>query len=736
MRRFLIGVSTIALALGATPVLAQSEPDTSGPEVDESTIIVTAQRREQTLREVPIAVSVFGGDFLEKSRSETVTDLVAFTPGVSGTSVAQTTPRIAVRGISTEDFGVGSDPALGVYIDDVYLGRGVSSVADLFDVRQVEIVKGPQGTLFGRNTTAGAISITTSKPTSETEASAELSYGRFDEVVGRAVMNLPLGEDFAFRVAGSSRSRDGFARNTQGGQIGAIDSQAVRASLGYTGLDTTVLASFEYRNTRNEPGPYINPVLVGTDPYGSVSSNLIDNQSDGPRDNIDSYRASLRIEHEFAGGVRLTSITAYNGFDNSYFEDTDASPLSLLEFGTQGSQDSYSQELRLTGEFGRLDWSFGAIAARDIARSNQFARFSEEDFCSILFSSSCAGAVGAPGNRQVIERSDAISRNTSYGFFGDFTFKATDRLDLIAGLRFSRDEKNFSVRLPRNTNLLGAVIIVPPSDAVLAGLGSLQPDGTLRQTYRDSGWQPRFAINYELTDDLSTYASVTRGYKAGGFNQLNPGPAFRPEGVWNYELGVKGDLLQRRLTFDLAAFHFNYSNLQALVDFAGSLVTRNAGTATGEGIEGSLTIRPLEGVTVSAGAAWQDIRYGQFIAGPGQDFTGNRLVRAPEFTANLVADVDTAVSDKLRLLARGEFSYQSSQFFRPSNDPFTRQSGYALVNASLGLGVGDHLSLRAFISNLFDARYLVDASITVPDLLLYTQRGEPRVFGVETSVRF
>ncbi|MBL0965276.1 MAG: TonB-dependent receptor [Blastomonas sp.] len=736
MKRTLMAGSTLAAVLAAAPAHAQQEQPEPDTFVEENTIIVTAQRREQSLSEVPLAVSVFSGTFLEKSRTETVADLVAFSPGVSGTSVAQTTPRIAVRGISTEDFGVGSDPALGIYIDDVYLGRGVSSVADLFDVRQVEIVKGPQGTLFGRNTTAGAISITTAKPVSTFEGSGEIAYGRFDEVVARGVVNLPIIEDVALRVAGSSRTRDGFVRNTQSGRIGAIDSQAIRASLGYDGATTTMLASFEYRNTRNEPGPYINPVLVGTDPFGPISSNLVCGLLLAPHDFIDSYRATLRIEHEFAGGTTLTAITAYNGFDNSYLEDTDASPFSLLEFGTKGVQDSYSQELRLTGEAGRLTWAFGAIAARDVARSTQFAQFSEEDFCAILFASDCTTAIGAQGDPLVTERSEARSRNTSFGVFGDFTFKATERLDLIAGLRFSHDRKNFTVRLPRNDNLLGPVIIVPPSDEELAALGTVSPDGTLRQTYRDSGWQPRFALNYRVSDVISAYASVTRGYKAGGFNQLNPGPAFRPEAVWSYEIGVKGDLPDQRITFDLAAYRFDYSDLQALVDFAGSVVTRNAGTATGEGIEGSVIWRPSNGLTLSAGAAWQDIRYGRFVAGPGQDFSGNRLVRSPEFTANFIADVDTPIFADLRLLARGEFSYQSSQFFRPSNDRFTRQEGFALLGGSFGVGIGDDWEVRAFASNLLGERYMVDAAITVPDLLLYTQRGEPRIIGVQTLLRF
>jgi iron complex outermembrane recepter protein len=735
MRQTTASLMALTTALLTTPVAAQEADEQEATGLTD--IVVTAQRREQTLQDVPISVSVFDDEFVERSRVATVTDLVAFTPGVTGTSVSQTTPRIVVRGISTEDFGVGSDPALGIYIDDVYLGRGVSSVSDLFDVARVEVVKGPQGTLFGRNTTAGAISITTARPDPNgISGNVEASYGRFDQFDVRGAVNLPLGGDWAVRFAGSSRVRDGYVANTLGGRIGAIDSQAVRATLGYSGSATTATLSFEYRDSDNQPGPYINPVLVGTDPFGPISSNLVDGTADVARDDIDSYRATLRIAHELSDSLTLTSITAYNGFDNRYLEDTDASPLSLLEFGTVGSQDSYSQELRLNGQTGRLDWFLGASIARDIARSNQFAQYSEEDFCAILFSADCTTAIGAPGSLRVIERSDAVSRNTSFGIYGDVTFAATDRLDLIAGLRFSRDRKNFRLLLPVNGNLLGANIIVPPSTAELAALGTLDPDGTLRQTYRDSNWQPRVALNYELTYDIAAYASVTRGYKAGGFNQLSPSLAFAPEGIWSYEIGVKGELLDRRLRFDLSAYHFDYSDLQVLVNFAGSVITRNAATADGNGVELSFNALPIEGLTLSGGVAWQDVNYGTFVPNPDEDFSGNRLVRAPRFSGSLIADLDTPLSGNTRILGRAEYSYRSSQFFRPSNEPFVRQGGYSLVNISAGLGFGENLSVRGYVANLFNARYLIDASTTVPGFLLYTQRGEPRTYGLQASLRF
>jgi iron complex outermembrane recepter protein len=731
MKKGATSVIAIAIAGLSMPVAAQ---EASPPQEERATqlddIVVTAQRREQTLQDVPISVSVFDENFVERSRVATVSDLVAFTPGVTGTTVSQTTPRIVVR-------GVGSDPALGIYVDDVYLGRGVSSVSDLFDVARVEIVKGPQGTLFGRNTTAGAISITTNRPSDQLEGMIEASYGRFNQFDVRGALNLPLGNEWAFRVAGSSRTRDGFVRNTAGGRIGAIDSQALRATLGYDGSVTRATLSFEYRNSDNQPGPYINPVLVGTDPFGPITSNLVDGTADVARDDIDSYRGTLRISHDLSDDITLTSITAYNGFDNRYLEDTDASPLSLLEFGTVGSQDSYSQELRLNGESGRLTWFIGASAARDIARSNQFIQYSEEDLCLAFTGTNCTASIGGPGNPRVFERSIGVSRNTSLGIYGDATFAVTERFDITAGLRFSSDRKDFRLRFDNQLNALGFSFLPILNPTSLAALGSIDADGTLRQTYRDSNWQPRVALNYHITDDVSAYASITRGYKAGGFNQLSPSLAFNPEGIWSYEVGLKGELFDRRLRFDISAYHFDYSDLQVLVNFAGSVITRNAATADGNGVELNFTALPVAGLTISGGLAWQDVNYGAFVPNPGEDFSGNRLVRAPRFSGSLIADLDTPIAGTTRLLGRVEYSYRSSQFFRPSNEAFVRQSSFSLVNASAGLGFGENLSVRGYVSNLFNKRYLIDASVTDRTSgLLYTQRGEPRTFGVQASLRF
>lgn len=720
------------------PAWAQSPnaDQAPAPQAGLEEIVVTAQKREQTLRDVPVSVSVIDDQFLERNRSATIADLVAFTPGVSGTTVAGTTPRIVVRGIGTEDFGVGSDPALGVYVDDVYLGRGVSSIADLFDTARVEVVRGPQGTLFGRNTTAGAISISTRRPSDTRDGYIDVTGGELGAASAKGAFNLPLNDTWGLRFAGSYRQRDGFVDNTLGGDIGAIDSAAGRVTLGFDGATWTGHLSWERRDTRNQPGPYLNPILVGGDEYGPITSDLISGTAIAPRDDIESDRVTLRISRELGSGATLTAITGYSRFENAYLEDTDASPLNLLQFGTSGYQESWSQEVRLNGSSGAFDWFVGVSAASDDARSTQFARFGEEDWCGILFAADCSSAIGVPGASSVQESSIAASDNRAYGLYGDVTWNVTDRLDLIGGVRVSRDEKDFSVRYDVGANALGPIILVPPPAVTLAQFGRLGADGTLSQSLESTEVQPRLALNYELTDRISSYASITRGYKSGGFNQIQPGPAFLPESITSYEVGLKGDSFDRKLRFDAAVYYYDYQDLQVLINTGGSVVTRNAAAAEGYGLELGFTALPVEWLTVSGGMTLQRAEYGSFQPSPSDDFSGNTLVRSPDFTANLVFDVDQPIGSNLAFVGRLETSYRSSQYFRPVNDSFSEQGGFALVNVSAGLRVGERFEVRAFAQNLLDEEYLVDAQEAVPGLLSYTQRAEPRHLGLQLIARF
>ena len=734
------GFSLMAMvaALSCQAVAQQTDDDEEFEEefytaVDE--IVVSAQRREQTLQEVPLAVSVFDSEFVERSQVATASDLVAFAPGVDGTTVAATTPRINIRGISTEDFGVGSDPALGFYVDDVYLGRGISSINDIFDVQRIEIAKGPQGSLFGRNTTAGAISVITARPViGERGASAAIAYGNEGYTRVRGVLNIPTSDTSALRLAVSHRQRGGYIDNTLGGEVKDEETTAVRGSFLYDGDTTRAFLSGEFRATDNGAQGYINPILVGTDPFGPITSDL----GSGGRDEIDSYRLVANLQKDI-GELTVTSITSYVGFgDQNYLEDTDASPLKLLHFGTDGEEDTFTQELRLSGDTGRVDWFVGASAAWTDAASTQFALYDEEDWCLILAEASCTDAFGLAGTNEVREASVASGDYQNYSVFGDAIVSLTDRLNATIGLRYSYNEKEFSVRFPANENLLGPVILVPPTTAELDALGAPDADGTLTRTDDWSALQPRFVLDYAFADDLNAYASITNGFKSGGFNQLALGPGFDEETIWSYELGLKGSAADGRIRFDVAAFYYEYDDLQVLVEVDGlpAPVTDNAATAIGKGIEAQVDARLIETFTLSAGVSVQDAEYDDFLAPGGADLSGNDLVRTPDFSASVVGDFRQPVGTN-EVFARAEYSYRDSVFFTPDNTAFASQDGYSLLNLSAGVAFDEgRWTVSGFGTNVLGEEYLIDASTVVPGLLQYTQRGEPSFYGAEVRLAF
>ena len=735
------GFSLVALATALSTQAAAQDTDADDEAFEEEfygavdEIVVSAQRRDQTLQEVPLAVSVFGDEFVERSQVATARDLVAFAPGVDGTTVAATTPRINIRGISTEDFGVGSDPALGFYVDDVYLGRGVSSINDIFDVERIEIAKGPQGSLFGRNTTAGAISVITRRPViGEHGASAAVAFGNEGYKRVRGTLNVPVSDDAALRLAVSHRQRDGYIDNTLGGDVKDEETTALRASYLYDGAQTRAFLSGEFRATGNGAQGYVSPVLVGTDPFGPVTSDL----GSGGRDNIDSYRLVANIERDL-GAVTLTSITSYVGFgDQNYLEDTDASPLKLLHFGTEGEEDTFSQEFRLSGDTGRVDWFVGASAAWTDAASTQFALYDEEDWCLILAEASCTDAFGAGGSPEVRESSVASGEYENYAIFGDAIVALTDRLNATVGLRYSYNEKEFSVRFPTNENLLGPVILVPPSAADLQALGTPDADGTLTRTDDWSALQPRFVLDYAITGDLNGYASITNGFKSGGFNQLALGPGFDEETIWSYEVGLKGSAADGRVRFDLAAFYYEYDDLQVLVEVDGlpAPVTDNAATAIGKGVEAQVDARITEAFTLSGGVSVQEAEYDEFTAPGGTDLSGNALVRTPDFSASVIGDFRQPIGTR-EVFARAEYSYRDDVFFTPDNTAFASQDGYSLLNLSAGVSFDEgRWTISAFGTNVTGEEFLIDASTVVPGLLQYTQRGEPSFYGGEVRLAF
>ncbi len=705
------GASFLLLALAAigAPAAAQSDQDE---------IVVTAQKREQALRDVPMAVTPFNADELARLGAVTPDDLVAFSPGLSGASVSATTPRITVRGVSTEDFGVGSDPALGIYVDEVYQGRNVGALSDLLDVSRVEVIRGPQGSLFGRNTTAGAVSITTNRPSQDFEARLEAEAEDYDGRIVRGVINGAFAPRLSGRAALAYRARDGWLDNQAGGDFFDIETLSGRLGLRLETDTFDGAFTIEGQSVDNGPQGYRSPIFGPADAFGAPISDL----GEGGYDRIDKLQATLRLEFAL-GGLDLVSITSARESDNQYLEDTDAGPFKLLHFGTDGEDRAFSQDVRLAGAGDRFSWFIGAGYYFNDARSTQFALASEEDFCLVLFGLDCATAIGSAGDTNLIERSIGQTETTSYSLFGDVEWRTTDRLTMTAGLRYARDEKDFSVDIPGGANVLGTLFITPTA-------------GRVDQSESWDALQPRLAITYALTDRINLYASAARGYKSGGFNQINPGPAFDPESMWSYELGLKGDVADGRMQFEVAAFQFDYSDLQVLVNEGANVVTRNAGAATGQGVEASLRLLPMEGLTLGLNVSLLDATYDRFVASMSQDYSGARLNRAPRTAASFVVDYTRPVGADAELALRAQYGWRSKTFFRPDNSDFASQDAYGLLDLSAGLTWRDRYSFTLFADNVLDEDYLVDAQIAAPGLLEYTQRGAPRIVGARFSAAF
>lgn len=735
---FLTGAGALAVLLAPlTPALAVQPADDDGAQRSENAdiITVTAQRREQSARDVPIALSVFGAETLNRVGVNDVSDLAALTPGFSGFTVSNAQPLLTVRGVGSNDFSVGNDPALGVYVDDVYIGRSAGAVTSLFDVERVEILKGPQGTLFGRNTTAGALSIVRNRPGDEAEAYVSAAYGELETSEFQAAVNLPLGENgWAMRAAGIYRAAGEYLTNlVTGDDLGAAETFAGRVALRRQGAFSDIQLDVDYQNDDSDSAVYRS--LTFPAPSGAplrddeVLTDLADNRADR-----DVVAVTLRGAFDI-GNFALKSVSAFRSYEIDYREDTDGSPLTLVHFGTAEESKAYSQEFRFNSPADdRLVWFVGASLFYEDIDARTSVDYAEEDLCFLLAGAPCAPVLGVPGfaGSDVREINQASAEYLNLAVFGDMTWSATDRLNLTVGLRYSYDDKSATIFNP-----LPDGAVVAPAALGTPALFLAPTGGEIELTDDFSEFQPRFAVDYRAADNLLVYASATRGYKSGGFNILVPqAGAFDPETIWSYEAGLKGAVLNNALTFDLAGFYYEYDNLQVQVVQAVT-VTANAASSTGRGVEASITARPVDGLSVIAGLALLDAEYDAFVFSPTQDFSGNALPRAPDVTANVSLAYTLPVTPDSNLDLRLDWSYASEQFLLAANQPESRQGAFHLLNGEITYDFAQgRYALSVFGRNLTDEVYINQAQV-IDDLgVAVNQVARPRTVGARLQFRY
>ena len=808
LRRALFG-GCMVLGTGGT-AWAQSTPQGEQDATNLDTIVVTAQSRQQELQDVPIALQVVDQQLLDDVAADNLGDIDAFVPGLVVDAAQPTQPSFRLRGVETSNFGIGTDPAVGVFVDGVYGGRGGGVLQPFVDVERIEVLKGPQGTLFGRNTAAGAISLVTRRPQNETEARLRLRLGNYGKQYADAMWNLPTGDNSALRFNALFNHSDGwFQDGATGKDLGGENVWATRAAWQVgLGENTTALVSWDHesldQNGRVTTGivplpayPQRPPVPVDPDDY--LDPRDIPTYSDATNAEWRTFDGvTLIVDHALTWG-HLTSTTSWRQYDalNQTEEDgTNRADLYIDSVNTE-SNETFYQEFKFAGSNARLDWVAGAsffkedadqtsevntntAAVDNIVRNLGVAyELGVPDGSLYNFTSMLAQMNGIPislvGDRWNERFTNTLS-TTAYAAFGDVIWRATDKLNLTFGLRYTRDEKDFTwLNTPRNAPELEAKLDLLESlgffDA-LAQMGipitrelltfdmafidppAMVNKGVLVRDKRSwSDFSPRFVIDYHFNDKAMVFGSLAKGYKAGGFNALQIGPAFENEDVWNAEVGIKQSF--GRFSYNASLFHYRYDNRQSIrlidpdpnnpVDIPRFVF--DTGDLEATGIDFDMRWKVTDAFTLDAQAEWIDSKYKDYVTPEGVDLDGEPTGE-PRFTASVGAAYRMSLGDSgdLRLSAR--HAYRGRTRCNAGSD----LQGDCGVNALLDIGeprertdvrVGwtspqGTWSWAVYGNNIFDNQYVKGLNTygRGPLGVVGATISEPRTYGMEVAVKF
>jgi iron complex outermembrane recepter protein len=747
MRKIAIGHAVLLAGtmLSSTVALAQ-EAATEPNDAQVEDIVVTAQRRSENIQDVPISITAITSETLRDAGSFSSTEIAQSVPNLTvSTTYVGSAPRFFIRGVGLGDFNASSTGGVGLYVDDVFLGSPNLLTFALFDLDRVEVLRGPQGTLYGRNTTGGAIRFESARPTNDLSGYATARYGRFSELrLEGAVSGPVLGDTVRARVAGLYTSRDGtlFNRFTNRreneseawalrGIIEADITENLEASINvHGGRATPDTTRFQHRGIIDPATGGLcglNAILafqcVDVLGYRDTDNDLFaGDYNNAGKERVSTFGVTGRLVLD-GGPVTVTSITAYDWVRRVAVEDVDASPNNLVDATWNQPSRQFSQELRFaSNDGGNFNWIVGGYYLRDSRDAvNRFR---------VLPDFPVASSFEARQSYSQVTQALAV--------FGQADYRLTDALKVTVGLRYTAEDTDYTELA--QFEAAGASPLVPPI-----------PFLSVNDSVNSERVTARFALDYQVNDDVLLYASYNRGYKAGGFNggfatSLAQKAPFQPETLNAYEIGLKTDLFDRRVRFNVAGFYYDYSDLQVFtLRQAGGIpaqILENAANAEVYGLEAELTIVPTAGLQFDAGLGLLHTSLKDFVTlDPAtllpRDLSGNRSRNAPELTFNAGVTYDTALSDTLALGFNLNARYQSSVFFDVDNNPRLTQGGYWLANGRVSLGhPEDNWRVSLFAENLFNQRYYREVANLGDFGLDEIAVGDPRTYGVELSVRF
>jgi iron complex outermembrane receptor protein len=873
----------VAGVITATPALAQDTDDE---------IVVTATRRDQTLQEVPIAVTPVTAEMIANSGIRDVQDLTSVAPALQfNVSESEASATARLRGVGTQGSNPGLESAVGIFIDGVYRARNGVALSDLGDVAQIEVLRGPQGTLFGRNTSAGLITINTRAPDlGEFSAFGEATYGDWGETRVAAGVNVPLVEDvIGLNFFASKSDRDGFLDinndgpntllgpsrpNDDSGDANTRGAYNLRGQLLWqitNDVDLRLIADYSERDEACCAAQIYNPVLLNGNPvtnlnaagveglpiaYGTGRQQWIANLGGyGPNVGVGTplgalgdgnigdrigfsnygYAASLQdygvsgeLNWDF-GNVTLTSISAYRNWSSAGGSDSDYSQADIV-YVPQGDANGtefeiFTQELRVAGEWGRLDWLLGVFYSDEVIDRNfSFQTGSQYGAYFAGLDSIISGGTVAPGlgtapvggslstlyNGLALVPANVgsfdhyVQDGNSLAFFTHNIFAITDQTDLTVGLRFTTEDKDLvaDFNTPFNVSALRSATIAgleaafalpvgtlapfnncnpsvapagPPLSSVIAALRSGYCVPWLRneldslgynQSRGEDEWSGVVSLRHEFTDNISAYASFSRGYKGGGFNldrnfdytYLGGAPSsdFNAELVDAYEIGVKTDWFNGDLLLNFAVYQNEYSNFQLNTYNGIQFVVTTVPEVTSEGVEVDLIWRtPIEGLSINGGVAYTDATYGPddgWVLANRNPITGeqtlarlpnSQLTNSPEWTATTSFTYNRPLFNGAMMgLAYLDARYVDDQLTGSDLRPSKLQPSYTLVNGRIGLATADErYAIELWARNLTDEEY-VQVAFDAPlqqGTAGPTQGaflGDPRTYGITLRARY
>ncbi len=712
---------TVGGAAIAAPYATAQEADNDKRDV----VIVTAMKQAASVQEIAASVSALDGESLEERGISGVDALQFAVPGVRVGQMYGPGAAITIRGVGLNQ----GSPGVAVHIDGVYQSTSALAGQMQADLERIEVLRGPQGTLYGRNANGGVVNFITKKPTDTFEAEFLAGYADYDQTHLQAIVNAPIAEGVRSRILIDHAERgEGFTKHIAGGQdLEAFEALSGRAALGVDlSPDATLDLSF---SAIHQTGPLASIQLNALPNAGAVASNPFlgtavfalephtTSANDPSRTERDYSQATAMLSWDL-GFADLRSISSYSSFVDTYQTDSDASNVTAFPQLDERAAITATQEVNLSASGEVFDWVLGVYYLKDNAKTRTYYHFD-------------SGLAPLPPGTYLNNNTYAKDAE-AYAVYGDGTWHVTDQLNVIGGVRYSEEKQHYEYANDIGFLLGGTRIpflITCPARVD-------EPEF--------SSFTPRGGVQYVFDGDQNVYATISKGFKSGGMNTASCGNEFKPEKITAYEAGYRSQWLNGAVTFNATGFYYDYTDLQ-LSQITG-LTNRvtNAAAAEVKGAEIEAAWKATDNLSFDAGIAWLDATFASFTnldtldpAKGFQDVSGNRLPNSPEWSINLGAAYTTGPTTAGSFTARADVGYRSETFFREFNQPLDSQSAYTLLNLSFIWTDPDEVySVRLYGNNVTDEAYIAHMGSADAFGARFVSYGPPRQVGVELRVHY